>query len=61
MIARSGGVAAGPARVFSREFVRGYVITMRPYLLFVSGIAGIVGTRCSWPRPSSCRTASARR
>ncbi len=43
MMARSGGVAAGPARVLSREFVRGYVITMRPYLLFVSGIAGIVG------------------
>jgi 4-hydroxybenzoate polyprenyltransferase len=35
--------ASTPARVLSREFVRDYVITMRPYLLFVSGIAGIVG------------------
>ncbi|UCC83483.1 MAG: UbiA family prenyltransferase [Gemmatimonadota bacterium] len=43
MIARSSGTAVGPARLLSREFVRGYVITMRPYLLFVSGIAGIVG------------------
>lgn len=43
MMARSRGTATGRARILSREFVRGYVITMRPYLLFVSGIAGIVG------------------
>ena len=29
--------------VLSRGFLRDYVITMRPYLLFVSGITGIVG------------------
>ena len=29
--------------IFSRDFVRSYVITMRPYLLFLSGITGILG------------------
>jgi 4-hydroxybenzoate polyprenyltransferase len=32
-----------PAGLLSFRFGRAYVITMRPYLLFVSGIAGIVG------------------
>lgn len=53
MIARSGGAAGAPARVLSREFVRGYVITMRPYLLFVSGIAGIVGLALAPPIPAA--------
>ena len=30
-------------RIWSREFVKAYIVTMRPYLLFVSGITGIVG------------------
>jgi 4-hydroxybenzoate polyprenyltransferase len=30
-------------RTFSLEFIRAYVITMRPYLMFVSGITGLVG------------------
>jgi len=32
-----------PARPLSRAFVADYVVTMRPYLLFVSGITGLVG------------------
>ena len=28
---------------FSLKFVKAYIITMRPYLMFVSGITGIVG------------------
>jgi 4-hydroxybenzoate polyprenyltransferase len=32
-----------PAALASLEFLRAYVTTMRPYLLFVSGITGIVG------------------
>jgi len=31
------------ARLFSRRFLQDYIITMRPYLLFVSGITGIAG------------------
>jgi 4-hydroxybenzoate polyprenyltransferase len=31
------------APITSRAFVRDYVVTMRPYLLFVSGITGILG------------------
>jgi 4-hydroxybenzoate polyprenyltransferase len=30
-------------RLFSAPFLRAYLITMRPYLLFVSGITGILG------------------
>jgi len=30
-------------RVFSRQFVLAYVTTMRPYLMFVSGITGVAG------------------
>ncbi len=33
----------GPAPVLSHRFLRAYVSTMRPYLMFVSGITGIVG------------------
>ena len=29
--------------LFSLKFVKAYIITMRPYLMFVSGITGIVG------------------
>jgi len=32
-----------PYKLFSVGFMKGYLITMRPYLLFVSGITGIVG------------------
>jgi 4-hydroxybenzoate polyprenyltransferase len=32
-----------PAGILSLRFLRGYITTMRPYLLFVSGITGIVG------------------
>ncbi|MGD0338512.1 MAG: UbiA family prenyltransferase [Bacteroidota bacterium] len=32
-----------PAKILSLDFLRGYLITMRPYLLFVSGITGVVG------------------
>jgi geranylgeranylglycerol-phosphate geranylgeranyltransferase len=30
-------------RMFSADFLKAYITTMRPYLLFVSGITGIVG------------------
>jgi 4-hydroxybenzoate polyprenyltransferase len=30
-------------RIFSRQFILAYVTTMRPYLMFVSGITGIAG------------------
>ncbi len=52
MIARSGRAGPRPARVLSRGFLRGYLITMRPYLLFVSGIAGIVGLALAPPIPA---------
>jgi 4-hydroxybenzoate polyprenyltransferase len=45
--------ASAPARIVSREFLRDYVITMRPYLLFVSGIAGIVGLALAPPIPAA--------
>ncbi len=32
-----------PAKILSLDFVILYMVTMRPYLLFVSGITGIVG------------------
>ncbi|MFQ5799470.1 MAG: UbiA family prenyltransferase, partial [Bacteroidota bacterium] len=32
-----------PARIVTIAFWRSYVVTMRPYLLFVSGITGIAG------------------
>jgi 4-hydroxybenzoate polyprenyltransferase len=35
--------ARAPAPVFSTAFARAYVLTMRPYLCFVSGAAGLVG------------------
>jgi geranylgeranylglycerol-phosphate geranylgeranyltransferase len=34
-------------KFLSRGFLRGYVVTMRPYLLFVSGITGIAGVSFS--------------
>jgi 4-hydroxybenzoate polyprenyltransferase len=36
-------MAPRPARTLSAAFLRAYVVTMRPYLLFVSGAAGLVG------------------
>ncbi|MBM3308562.1 MAG: UbiA family prenyltransferase [Candidatus Eisenbacteria bacterium] len=32
-----------PAPIWSLRFARAYLVTMRPYLLFVSGAAGLVG------------------
>jgi len=34
---------AAPARLLTAPFWRDYVVTMRPYLLFVSGITGLAG------------------
>lgn len=34
---------ASPAPLFSARFLRAYAVTMRPYLLFVSGITGVAG------------------
>jgi geranylgeranylglycerol-phosphate geranylgeranyltransferase len=31
------------SRILGTDFLRAYIVTMRPYLLFVSGITGIVG------------------
>lgn len=42
----NGGISvtpAAPAPLLSIRFLRAYVMTMRPYLLFVSGITGLVG------------------
>jgi 4-hydroxybenzoate polyprenyltransferase len=39
------------APVLSREFARGYAVTMRPYLLFVSGITGLLGISLAPPTP----------
>lgn len=36
-------VRSRPAGLLTLGFWRGYLVTMRPYLLFVSGITGIVG------------------
>lgn len=36
-------MTTGVAPVWSMRFVRAYLVTMRPYLLFVSGAAGLVG------------------
>lgn len=30
-------------KIFSKDFAKDYIITMRPYLLFVSGVTGICG------------------
>lgn len=38
-----GIIIIQPYKLFSIGFLKGYFITMRPYLLFVSGITGIVG------------------
>jgi len=39
------------APVLSREFARGYAVTMRPYLLFVSGVTGLLGISLAPPVP----------
>lgn len=40
---RSNGILSRFASISSLEFWKSYVITMRPYLIFVSGAAGLVG------------------
>jgi 4-hydroxybenzoate polyprenyltransferase len=40
------------APLVSRRFVRAYAITMRPYLLFVSGVTGIAGLAAAGPAPA---------
>jgi 4-hydroxybenzoate polyprenyltransferase len=32
-----------PAKILSRDFLKDYLVTMRPYLLFISGITGVAG------------------
>lgn len=44
-----------PAPLLSARFVRAYVVTMRPYLLFVSGITGITGLALA-ARPANAIT-----
>ncbi len=36
-------IAPSEAPLFSRDFARAYVTTMRPYLFYISGITGILG------------------
>jgi 4-hydroxybenzoate polyprenyltransferase len=36
-------ISAAPARLLTGRFWRDYLVTMRPYLCFVSGFAGLVG------------------
>jgi geranylgeranylglycerol-phosphate geranylgeranyltransferase len=43
----SANVSPPYFNIFSGPFLRGYVITMRPYLLFVSGITGAAGLSLS--------------
>lgn len=43
MSAMINQIPARPEKLFSYSFLRSYAITMRPYLLFVSGITGIAG------------------
>lgn len=42
-LSTDGTIHIEPSKIFSLEFVRSYIVTMRPYLLFVSGITGIAG------------------
>lgn len=42
-----------PYRVLSRGFLTSYVVTMRPYLLFISGAAGMVGVAFTDSLPAS--------
>lgn len=42
-------------RTFSLDFLRAYITTMRPYLLFVSGITGVAGASFA-PGPDDRRT-----
>lgn len=39
--------AANSYKFISLDFMKSYLITMRPYLLFVSGITGIAGLSCA--------------
>ena len=43
MITRTLHTPSSPAPLLSVRFLRAYTVTMRPYLLFVSGITGVVG------------------
>jgi len=43
MNTRIAGAPASQAPLFSARFMRAYAVTMRPYLLFLSGITGVVG------------------
>jgi geranylgeranylglycerol-phosphate geranylgeranyltransferase len=40
-----------PAALGSRRFLRDYLVTMRPYLMFVSGITGLAGLALAPPTP----------
>jgi len=42
-----------PSKILSLDFIRSYVITMRPYLLFVSGVTGVVGLSFAPPIPTA--------
>jgi 4-hydroxybenzoate polyprenyltransferase len=41
--AQNGATSETSYRLLSRGFLRSYVVTMRPYLLFISGAAGMAG------------------
>jgi 4-hydroxybenzoate polyprenyltransferase len=43
MNTRIAGAPAPQAPLFSARFMRAYALTMRPYLLFLSGITGVAG------------------
>lgn len=50
MLSTAGRVeiaGVSPAKLFSLKFARRYMVTMRPYLLFVSGITGMAGLALS--------------
>ncbi len=47
-------LVAAPARFLTAPFWRAYAVTMRPYLLFVSGITGIAGIALA-PDPAPLR------
>jgi 4-hydroxybenzoate polyprenyltransferase len=39
----TAAIGAAPARLLTKRFWRDYLVTMRPYLCFVSGFAGLAG------------------
>jgi hypothetical protein len=45
--------ATAPVPLWSFAFARAYVDTMRPYLLFVSGVTGVVGLSLAPGVPTS--------